>query len=230
MRFDDDLVKGNFLRRLNRFVCLVEVGGESVYAHLANSGRLRELLVEGRTAYLLERSGENRKTVYDLVLMRSQTGILVSMDARLPNRLFREYLMANKNGPFGNVENIQREVSRGSSRLDFLLGEGRNSCYVEVKSVTLVKDGIGLFPDGPTLRGAKHVQELTGLREEGYQAVVVFIVQRSDASAVKPNDETDRLFGTVLREAAGKGVGIFAFGCQVDESEIRISSRIPVIL
>lgn len=230
MRFGERLVEGTFLRRWNRFACSVEVDGEPVRVHLPNSGRLGELLVAGREAFLLRRAGSHRKTAYDLVLVRTPSGMLVSTDARLPNRLFREYLSGARDGPSGEVTSVRSEVARGRSRLDFLLQTGDGPVTVEVKSVTLVEEGCGLFPDGPTLRGARHVRELLAVRNAGERAAVVFVVQRSDVRRVKPNDETDPDFGHALREAAAGGVAVHAFRCRVDRRGVRISDEIPVRL
>jgi len=230
MRFKERLIQGKFVKRLNRFSVLVEVGGKSVKAHLANSGRLGELLIAGREVYLLSRPSPHRKTAYDLVLMRSASHVLVSTDARLPNLLFQEYLSGPQHPPFDAYDVLQREVSLGDSRLDFLLTKKDGKTYIEVKSVTLVRDGIGYFPDSPTLRGTRHLRELTAALEEGHQAAVVFVAQRPDVSGIKPNDSADPGFGDVLRKAASSGVGVFGLRCRVSCDGVRIDKPIPVLL
>lgn len=229
MHLPDFLVKGVFLERANRFVCWVEVEGRKEQAHLANSGRLRELLVSGRQVYLVESFSPHRRTHYDMLLM-SLDNILVSVDARLPNDLVEEGLRQGILEPFRDYSQIKREVLFGHSRLDFLLQNNGQLCYVEVKSVTLVEHGKGLFPDAPTERGRQHLLSLMQAHKEGHQAAIIFVVQRPDVMGFSPNDGTDPAFGLVLRQAQKAGVGIYSYRCQVTLKEIRIESEIPVIL
>jgi sugar fermentation stimulation protein A len=122
-------------------------------------------------------------------------------------------------------------VSFGHSRIDFLLeGPARRPCLVEVKSITLVVDGLGCFPDAVTARGRRHLRELAAVVEAGYRAAVVFVVQRDDATGMRPHDESDPEFGRALREVAGQGVEVYAYGCDVDAGRIEIEGALPVHL
>jgi sugar fermentation stimulation protein A len=225
-----DLVEGRFLSRDNRFRVTVEVEGREVWAHLPNSGRLGELLVPGRRILLIERPGAGRKTGYDLILVEME-GRWVSVDARLPNDLVAEALRAGKLVPLAGYPIVRREVPFGRSRLDFRLeAPDRAPCLVEVKSITLVIDGLGCFPDAVTARGRRHVEELAGAVGEGYRAAVVFVVQRDDAVGVRPHDESDPDFGRALRESARQGVEIYACGCRVEPARIAIERTLPVHL
>lgn len=216
-----------FIERLNRFCCLVEIEGQRLPAHLANSGRMQELLLPGSTVYLVERPGYGRKTSFDLALV-AVTDRLVSVDARVPSALFHEAFLAGKLPQFQAYATIQREVMWEDSRMDFLLGGDTSRCLVEVKSVTLVKGGRALFPDAPTGRGRKHVGTLTRALDQGLAAAMVFVVQRQDAQVFSPNVSTDPQFAAALARAADVGVSIRAYDCQVNLDEIAISSALPV--
>ena len=164
MRIAGDLVEGHLVRRDNRFRVTAEVGGREVWAHLPNSGRLGELLLPGRRVVLVERAAPGRKTGYDLSLVEHE-GRWVSVDARLPNDLVEEALLAGRLEPLAGYPAMRREVTRGRSRFDFLLeAPGRRPCLVEVKSITLVVDGLGCFPDAVTLRGRVVDENAAALR------------------------------------------------------------------
>ena len=229
MKLHPQLVEARFLTRLNRFAALVEMEGREVMVHIANSGRMGELLVPGRRLLLTPAAGEHRKTRLDLSLVDLGT-TLVSADSRLPNGLVAEALADGQLPQFQEYPEIRREVRYGDSRLDLLLEGPAGRCYGEVKSVTLVVDGIGLFPDAPTSRGVKHLKELSRAVAEGHRAAVVFIVQRADAVAMSPNDAADPTFGAALRAAQAAGVEIYAYNCAVSPSEIRLASPLPIKL
>ncbi|MFQ5826879.1 MAG: DNA/RNA nuclease SfsA [Dehalococcoidia bacterium] len=229
MKFPDPLLEATFLERANRFACWVEREGRRQNVHLPNSGRLRELLIPGASVLVAEAGAPHRKTKGDMLLV-VQGEKLVSVDARLPGHLVDEALREGDLAPFRGYPRIQREVRFGESRLDFLLGGEGGACFLEVKSVTLVREGRALFPDAPTLRGRRHLEALMEAGRYSYAAAVVFVVQREDARAFSPNDGTDPAFGSALREAWGRGVGVYAYGCQVSRKEIRIARELPVLL
>jgi sugar fermentation stimulation protein A len=223
------LIAGHFIRRGNRFRVTVGIEGEPVAAHLPNSGRLTELLTLDRPCWLAPCPGSRRKTRFDLKLVE-YTGVLISVDARLPNPLFVEALEAGRLTPFQDYVHVEREVRLGDSRLDFRLSMPDGVCWVEVKSVTLVEDGAARFPDVPTARGARHVRELTAAVSQGEKAAIVFVVQRPDARRFVPHDSADPAFGAALREAASAGVGVCAWTCEVNRQAIEIARQIPVDL
>jgi len=224
------LVRGELIRRENRFRVAVRVDGVETAAHLANSGRLRELLRPGVPAWLISVEGAARKTPYDLALVEHE-GALVSVDARLPNRLFAEALATRWPQCGAGAVQVQAEARLGASRLDFRLTTAEACCWVEVKSVTLVRNGLALFPDAPTLRGARHLRELAAaLQGDQERAAVVFLVQRGDAQRFAPNADTDPAFARTLSEAAQAGVAVHAYGCRVDLEEIVVAGELPVQL
>lgn len=230
MRIEGRWVEGRFLARDNRFRVTVEIDGQEAKAHLPNSGRLGELLVPGHRAMLLERTAPSRRTRYDLAMVRLASE-WVSVDARLPNDLVEEALESEALPPLSGYTAWRREVGFGASRLDFLLqADGRRPCLLEVKSVTLVLDGLACFPDAVTARGRRHVDELAEALAQGYRAMVLFVVQRADAAGVRPHDESDPGFGQALRQAAHRGVEVEAYGCRVEPGCIEIARRLPVYL
>ena len=193
MKIAAKLIPAPFVKRDNRFRVTVRVEGHLVWAHLPNSGRLRELLVPGRRVLLVPAQAPGRLTSYDL-LMVDLDGTLVSFDARLPSRLLYEALRANRLEEFAGYAEVRREVTYGQSRLDLVLEGGPEGgrCFIEAKSVTLVKDGVALFPDAPTQRGRRHLGELARARAEGHRAAVVFVVQRDDAISLWRNSAASR--------------------------------------
>ena len=229
MELSPGLVEGRFLVRLNRFAALVEVAGREVMVHVANSGRMRELLVSGHRVLLKPVSGDHRKTRFDLALV--DLGFtLASADARLPNALVAEALEEGSLPQFRDYPKLRREVTFGESRLDLMLEGDQGRCYVEAKSVTLVGDGVGLFPDAPTVRGVKHLNSLTQAVAAGHRGAVIFVVQRGDARAFAPHDAADPELGAALRRAVTEGVEAFAYRCRVTEREVKLSDELPITL
>ena len=229
MRIDEPLMEGEFLERPNRFLARVRLRGETVEAHVRDPGRLRELLVRGSNVYVTPADGPARKTGYDMVMAR-HGGTLVSLDSTLPNQLIHDALLRSELEHFRGYDGVRKEVRYGASRLDFMLIRGPRRCYLEVKSATLVVDGVAMFPDAVTARGTKHLSELKKARKEGHGACVLFVVQREDAHSLTPHDEIDPVFGRVLREAAEGGVRVLAYRCNVSLEEVELGGRIEVKL
>ena len=229
MKLPSDLKEARFVRRLNRFAALVDLDGTETLVHVANSGRMRELLVPGYRVLLKTVSGRQRKTVHDLALV-DLGHTLCSADARLPPFLVQEALQREKLAQFQGYDAIQLEVVYQDSRYDLRLDGPKGFCYVETKSVTLVEDGVGLFPNAPTERGRKHVAGLAEARREGHRAAVIFVVQREDAEAFAPNDAADPAFGKALRRAVADGVEVYAYRCQVSLAEINLGPNLAVRL
>ncbi len=223
------LISATLRRRLNRFCLEVEVDGKAVKAHLPNSGRLQEVLHPGNAIWIARRDGAARRTQYDAVLAASGD-TLVSIDARLPNDLVHTALVAGTLAEFSEYTVVQREVGLNNSRIDFSLEGIDRRCLLEVKSVTLITNGRGLFPDAPTVRGCRHLQELSMALDEGIAAAVMFVIQRPDADAFAPNDDADPVFGETLRCAYAKGVRVLAYRCAVDLAGIELQSPVPVLL
>jgi len=205
----------------------VEINGTVETVHVKNTGRCRELLLPGATVYLEKSENSARKTAYDLIAVKKGE-LLINMDSQAPNRVFEEWAKAG--GFTADVREVYREYSYGESRLDFCLETSGGLHLVEVKGVTLERDGIASFPDAPTERGIKHIRELQRAVAAGFEATLVFIVQMKHIKEVTPNDETHPAFGTALREAAAAGVKVLAYDCIVTPDTLKIDSQIPVIL
>ena len=228
MQLGDDLIPGRFLNRVNRFLALVEVDGQETAVHVANSGRMRELFLPGAAVWLKPAPAPHRKTSWDLALVEAD-GVLVSADTRVPNSVVAEAASQGLLEGIPAPARIVRESTFGESRFDLLLEDEHGRRYVEVKSVTLVENGVGLFPDSPTVRGAKHLDTLAQAVEAGHRASAVFVVQRPDACAVATNDPADPVLAEAFRNAANSGVEPLAYNCHVSRHEIRLDRRLPIV-
>jgi len=198
---------------------------------LPNPGRMHELLTLGTEVILREVLKENRKTGYDLIGVFYK-GQMVSVDSRVPNKLVLEALKNRDIKELSEYNIIKPEYGYGHTRFDFFLANEHERCLLEVKSSTLVKDGVAMFPDAKTERGRRHVTDLAKAKKEGYRACVMFIVQRTDAHMFAPDDETDPEFGKALRNAAKEGVEVYAYKIEIspDFSLLSLSSKLDVSL
>jgi len=224
------LAGGRFVRRPNRFAVEIETeAGEALTLHLPNSGRMTELLVPGAPVLYHPSRREGRRTAGDLLLIRHE-GRWVSVDARMPNHLFRACFQGGALLGFEEYTELQAEVALAGSRIDFLLtGPGRR-CWVETKSCNLVEEGTALFPDAPTLRGTRHLLELQQAVAAGDRGAVIFFIQRDDARRFSPHRQADPDFADALAAAAAAGVAVSAFRCRVDPQAIQVLDRVPVEL
>ncbi len=215
MRFPT-LIDGTFIRRINRFVCEVKLGKDKVKALLRNTGRLSELLKEGSKVYLARKS--SGKLPFELLLVETPDS-LVCVNSHIPPLLVEEFLREK-----GFTGRLKKEVKVGKSRIDLLINDEK---LVETKSVNLVKNGVALFPDAPTLRGTKHIEDLLAVKDR-YSVGVYFVIQRSDAKAFSPNWETDRRFSQTLMRGSREGLEVKAFLCEVDLRGIKIVEEVDV--
>lgn len=219
--------QGYFLNRPNRFIAHVELDGEEVVCHVKNTGRCRELLTPRAVVYLEESDNSNRKTRYDLIGVE-KGGRKINMDSQAPNQVFGEW--ARGGGFRSDLRKLQSETTYGNSRFDFYWESSEKRGFVEVKGVTLEEDGVVLFPDAPTQRGIKHLEELVAAKAAGYEAVVCFVIQMEGVKCFRPNDRTHPEFGAALRKAAQAGVEILAVDCTVERDSLKIRERVPVEL
>ena len=219
------IVPGRFIERPNRFIAYVEIRGQTETCHVKNTGRCRELLRPGATVYCQYFPSGKRKTAYDLIAVE-KGGRLINMDSQAPNQVFREWVM--ENGFLGQPAVIWPEYRFGQSRLDFRLDLPEKMQLVEVKGVTLEENGHVLFPDAPTQRGTRHLQELISAAEQGVSAAVFFVIQMSDVLDFAPNDFTDPDFGQALRQAREKGVQVMAYDCRVTPETLKLGNPVPL--
>lgn len=219
--------KGIFLHRPNRFIAQVEIDGHIETIHVKNTGRCRELLIPGVTVYLEESGNPNRKTRFDLIAVEKGP-LLINMDAQAPNQVFREWAQSGAFRP--DLALLRPETTWGKSRFDFYWEGGGKKGFVEVKGVTLEVDGLALFPDAPTERGVKHLEELIACRQEGYEAAMCFVVQMSGMTAFSPNESTHPAFGDALRRARAAGVELLAYTCRVAPNQLSLDAPLPIYL
>lgn len=226
------LVRSRFLQRYNRFLLQVrlEETGDLVDVHMADPGRLRELLLPEKRIWLRPASNPNRKTRWTAVLAESPSGEgLVSLDTTLPNRLIGETLGLGAMEEFRGWILERAEVPMGRSRLDFLLSRPDGArMALEVKSVTLVEEGVALFPDAVTARGARHVRELADIAgRPDWEAGVLFVLQRDDAREIRAARRIDPVFAQALLEARDAGVRILGRRCRVHEDRVELGPPVP---
>ena len=225
MRYSS-MVPGIFISRPNRFIAHIEINGKEEICHVKNTGRCRELLPAGAKVWCLDAASPARKTRYDLICVEKGSR-LINMDSQAPNAAVKEFL---EQGGLGQIQDLRPETKHGASRFDFSFTKDGKQCFLEVKGVTLENDGVCAFPDAPTTRGARHLQELTSLAQEGFGAYVLFVIQMADVKHLHPNDATDPAFGQALRAAAKAGVQILAYDCAVTADSMTIRAPIPVHL
>ena len=220
-----NIQKGIFLCRPNRFIAEVEINGKTEICHVKNTGRCKELLIPGATVYADYVENPSRSTAYDLIAVY-KGDTLVSIDSQAPNRAFGEYLHQGK--LFADVTHVKAEVKYGGSRFDFYVETATIKAFIEVKGVTLEESGIAMFPDAPTERGVKHLNELAACIATGYEAYAVFIIQMKGVSHFTPNYKTHQNFGDTLAKVANAGVKLLAFDCAVKPDEMVIGNPIPI--
>jgi sugar fermentation stimulation protein A len=222
----ENMVPGIFIRRPNRFIAHVQIDGQEEIVHVKNTGRCRELLPEGARVWCQRSDNPKRKTKYDLICVEKGQR-LINMDSQAPNVAAGEWL---RSGGFGPVNNVRAEVTHGTSRFDFAFEKDGKICFMEVKGVTLETDGVCAFPDAPTLRGTKHLRELTQAATDGFGAYVLFVIQMQDVKFLHPNDATDPDFSQALRQASRAGVTVLAMDCIIAEDAMVLNKEVPICL
>lgn len=229
MRYNK-IVRGKFISRPNRFIAYVDINGQTEKAHVKNTGRCKELLIPGCTVYLSVSDNPSRKTKYDLIATEKVVGegrvILINMDSQVPNDVAEEWL--KEGNLFSKNAVIRREVKMGNSRFDFYIEDGERKAFLEVKGCTLENYGVAMFPDAPTERGVKHINELIKCVKEGFEAYILFVIQMKGVREFCPNDETHREFGDALREAAESSVKIIAMDCIVTPDSLKIDDSVEI--
>jgi sugar fermentation stimulation protein A len=221
------LVEAEFVARPNQLLIEARLQDKIVRAHMADRGRLLDLLVPGARLVLAPRDEIGRKTAFQVVGVYHE-GDLVSLDTHLPNRLMAVALAAGALPQFSRYARVQAEFSIGGHRFDFRLGEGLTTCILEIKSVGAIQHGFAIFPDAPTERGRKQVELLTAMARNGQRTAVAFVVQRRYAKAFIPNDAVDPAFARALRRAIAGGVEVYAYLCPLGLDGLRLGPALPV--
>ena len=225
MRYEN-IKRARFLARPNRFIAHAELDGQEVICHVKNTGRCRELLIPGETTVYIQDHGADtkRKTRYSLIGVE-KGNLMINMDSQAPNKVVKEWIQAGEFLP--GITFMKPEKKYGNSRFDFYLEQGEKKIFLEVKGVTLEEDGVAMFPDAPTKRGVKHIEELIACKEDGYDAYIVFVVQMAGMKVFRPNEKTQPGFGEALRKARSHGVEIIVKNCMVTPDELKIADSLP---
>ena len=221
----ENIVTGNFLSRPNRFIAQVNINGITETVHVKNTGRCKELLTDNAKVLCQHFANTNRKTAYDLISVYKGDR-LINMDSQAPNKVFKEFL--EKNILFENIEIIKPECKYQNSRFDFYVKTADKEIFIEVKGVTLEENGVVLFPDAPTERGIKHLNELVTAKNNGYDAYVVFVVQMENVKYFTPNSKTHKAFAQALSNAKNNGVNVLCYDCKVTETTLDINNPVEV--
>lgn len=223
----DKILPALFISRPNRFIAEIEVEGKCEICHVKNTGRCKELLTEGARIYVQRSDNPARKTKYDLIsVYKGQE--LINMDSQAPNKIFEEWI--SEGNFLENISLIKPESKYKNSRFDFYMEADDRKIFAEIKGVTLEENGIVMFPDAPTQRGVKHLNELCECIEDGYEAYVFFIVQMHHCKFFTPNRRTHPEFADALIEARKKGVNIKALNCIVKPDELKIDRPVEIRL
>ena len=219
------------MERPNRFIAYAELNGKKETIHVKNTGRCAELLRPGAVIYVQESDNPERKTKWDLIAVEKETGRgkrLINMDSQIPNRVVQEWIEAGN--LFPDVSLVRPETTYGNSRFDLYVEAGDRKIFIEVKGVTLEEDGVCRFPDAPSDRAVKHLEELIRAKKEGYEAYVFFVIQMKGVSYFTPNTDTHPAFAEALRRAKEAGVEILAYDCNVTPDSIVVSEPVDAVL
>ena len=220
-------VRAEFCDRPNRFIAHVKINGVMETVHVKNTGRCRELLVPGCSVILEKSDNTARKTAYDLISVCKE-GRWINMDSQAPNQAAAEWIQGG--GLFPEEVSVYRERKYGNSRFDIYVESPERKAFIEVKGVTLEENNIVRFPDAPTERGLKHVEELAECMQDGYEAYLLFVIQMKDVRKFQPNWNTHHRFGDALKAAREAGVRILAMDCMIGEDFMRIQDPVEVDL
>ncbi|AEE90554.1 Sugar fermentation stimulation protein homolog [Tepidanaerobacter acetatoxydans Re1] len=225
--FYKNIKQAKFINRPNRFIANIEIEGRNEVCHVKNTGRCKELLIPNATVFVQEHDNNTRKTKYDLISVYKGDR-LINIDSQAPNKIFHQWMMDSD--LFKDISFIKPETRYKNSRFDFYVETANAKTFVEVKGVTLEKNGVALFPDAPTERGVKHINELIDSISDGYDAWIAFIIQMKDVTYFTPNINTHKAFGDALIDAKRHSVNIVALDCDVTKNSIKARDFVEVRL
>lgn len=223
----ENIVRGRFLSRPNRFIAYVDIEGQTEKVHVKNTGRCKELLTDRAEVYLEKSNNPERSTAYDLVAVKKGNRI-VNMDSQAPNKAVEEWLQKRELFPDALI--IKPETTYKNSRFDFYVETGEEKIFIEVKGVTLEQENVVLFPDAPSERAVKHVNELAEAVKDGYRAYVLLVIQMKGVKYFTPNRDTHPAFAKALKDAREAGVEVLAYDCLVEPDSMVIHAPVPVRL
>ena len=224
----DNIYEGIFVKRLNRFVAIVKINGVEETVHVKNTGRCGELLIRGAKIYLQYVDKESRKTKYSLISILKGNN-LFNIDSQVPNKVIEDALRNNKIKGLKDLDFLKREQTYGNSRFDFYFEKDNRKGYIEVKGVTLENNGEAKFPDAPTSRGTKHVNELVEAKKDGYESYIFFLLQFKGAKNFSTNREMDPTFAKAVDEAIENDVEVLVYDSVVTKDSIIISEKVRFV-
>lgn len=231
MKWDRPLTEAVLLKRYKRFLADVTVNGKQVTAHVPNTGSMTACWEPNWKCALSVSDNPTRKMPHTLELTHNGE-TWIGVNTANANKLVHLWLKENLIPELSGYELIQPEKKIGESRIDFYLEEhaALPPAYVEVKNVTLKLDGVAQFPDAVSVRGQKHLRELMELKEKGFRAVMLFVVQREDVNSMRPAESIDKKYAALLKEASAVGVEILVYQCKMSINEIGFGRSLPLDL
>jgi sugar fermentation stimulation protein A len=232
MKFARPLIEGRLIRRYKRFLADVELAdGKVITVHSPNTGSMKGCSTPGSRVWLQDSENGKRKYRHGWEIVEAEPGVLVGINTGLANGLVRDGIESGLIGELSGYSRIRQEVRYGqeNSRIDLLLEREAGLAYVEVKSVTLVEQGVAYFPDAVSVRGAKHLRELAVMVREGHRAVIFYCVQRGYGVEVRPADAIDPEYGRALRQALAAGVEAVAYAADVHPAGIELQRSLRVV-
>lgn len=230
MRYNN-IKEGRFIIRPNRFIAEIMIDGKKETAHVKNTGRCKEILQRDAAIYLEKAHNKNRKTSWSIISAKKGNEI-INIDSQIPNRVFEEALYANKIKikSLNKLRILKREQTYKHSRFDFYYKTDIHEGFIEIKGVTLKQNGIARFPDAPTLRGRRHIEELIEANNDNYRSLIIFIIQMQNVNIFEPNYQTDPDFSNILIKAKEAGIGIYAYNCIIEPDSIYLNKKVKVLI
>ncbi|GAC19105.1 DNA/RNA nuclease SfsA [Paraglaciecola arctica] len=227
MQFSSTLIQGTLIKRYKRFLADVELAdGSIVIAHCPNTGAMTGCAEPGWKVWLSPSNNPKRKLLYTWEVVLTDQHHWIGINTHKANVLVKEAIQENRIAELVGYQTLKAEVKFGeeNSRIDFLLTDHKKAdCYIEVKSVTLLDDKAGYFPDAKTLRGQKHLRELSIIASQGKRAVLFFCVQHSGIQSVQVAKHIDPDYAMELKQAMLNGVQILCYGCEISSEKIYIN-------
>jgi sugar fermentation stimulation protein A len=224
-----DITEAIFIKRPNRFIAEVLINNKPEIVHVKNTGRCKEILKEGTKVYLQKSNNPNRKTKYSLISAYKED-MLINIDSQIPNYVVYEAIENNIISSLTNTTYLKKEQKYKNSRFDLYFEKESRKGFIEVKGVTLEHDGLAMFPDAPTERGTKHLNELIDAVENGYEGYLFLLIQINNIYKFTPNYTTDEKFANTLKKAYNAGVKILCYNSFVTKNEIVIGKKAKVSL
>ena len=230
MEFTKSLLKGKLIKRYKRFFVDVNLNKEIVTAHCPNTGSMKGLLDEGNEVHLFKHDDPKRKLKYGLEIIKAKKN-LVGVNTLLTNKLVFEALNLKKIKSLVKYDNIKTEVNFfNNTRFDFLISNSKEKCFLEVKNVTLLRNGkIAEFPDAITSRGTKHLIELINAKKKGFQSCIIYLIQRQDCKSFKIAEDIDVNYKIAFDKAIKAGVKILCYDCKINDEEVKLNNLIKLI-